>query len=140
MNEQKAARRNRIRDYIALHGGCAYEDSLDHLVEKEIRLAREEEIRLAMAGASPLESVTEDCRVDLRTRALKLYRPPFRFEHGYIFDAANEVVADSRVQILRVRGWGRISYLPEPERLQDAVGSMIAEALTSYWKSSTEGK
>jgi hypothetical protein len=34
----------------------------------------------------------------------------------------------------RVRGWGRIQYLPNPEALQDKVGEMIAEAITDYWK------
>ncbi|MDB5822229.1 MAG: hypothetical protein JWR21_933 [Herminiimonas sp.] len=68
-------------------------------------------------------------------QALALYKPPFRFEHGYIFDAEHMMVADDQGQdvALRVRGWGRISYLPDAEALQDEVGRLIAEALTEYW-------
>jgi len=67
--------------------------------------------------------------------ALALYQPPFRFDHGYIFDANHRMVADNEGQdvALRVRGWGRISHLPTPEALQDKVGELIAEALTEYW-------
>ena len=67
--------------------------------------------------------------------ALALYTPPFRYLHGYIWDANNCMVADDKGQdiALRVRGWGRISYLPEPEVLQDEVGNLMAQALTEFW-------
>ena len=71
---------------------------------------------------------------DLKAEALGLYRPPFRYEHGYIYDARNYMVADESSHCLRVRGWGRISYLKNPEALQDAAGELVAEALTEYWR------
>lgn len=72
---------------------------------------------------------------DIRDSALALYKPPFKFDRGYIWDANNQMVADDDGQdvALRIRGWGRISYLPNPEVLQDEVGRLIAEALTEYW-------
>lgn len=76
---------------------------------------------------------------DLQTRAWKLYRPPFRYEHGYIFDREGNTVADggeggnTALGVVRVRGWGRIGYMPDAEELQDAVGDLIAKALTIYW-------
>lgn len=81
----------------------------------------------------------------VRDRAFKLYRAPFRFERGYIWDADNEMVADDHVgdaaeinpdvaPAARVRGWGRIGYLPEAEATQDAVGALFAEALTKLWR------
>lgn len=71
---------------------------------------------------------------DLKAEALGLYLPPFRYVHGYIYDARNNMVADESGHCLRVRGWGRISYLKDPETLQDAAGEIIAEALTEYWQ------
>lgn len=76
---------------------------------------------------------------DLKAKALALYKPPFKFDHGYIFDAdnqmvADEVEADSMINALRIRGWGRIGYMENPEALQDKVGELIAEALTDYWE------
>lgn len=58
---------------------------------------------------------------ELKQRALDLYKPPFRFIHGYIQDSDGRTVADndgvSEGIAARVRGWGRISYLPTPEQL-----------------------
>lgn len=78
-----------------------------------------------------------------RAAALALYRPPFTFRMGYIRDAGGHMVADqdgfgegSKVfdsVAARVRGWGRIGYMPDAEALQDEVGVVIAEALTAYW-------
>lgn len=73
----------------------------------------------------------------MKDKAKELYTPPFRFEYGYIFDANGNMVADNRTDgedaALRVRGWGRIQYHENPEQLQDAVGELIAEALTEFW-------
>lgn len=68
--------------------------------------------------------------------ALRLYTPPFRYEHGFIWDATNNMVADNDGQdiALRIRGWGRIGYKPDPEKLQDAVGKLMARALTEFWE------
>lgn len=74
---------------------------------------------------------------DIRDRARALYKPPFRLEHGYIIDSSGRHVADQAGDdvkaMLRIRGWGRIGYLNDPEKLQDTVGELIAEALTKYW-------
>lgn len=77
-----------------------------------------------------------DSKAMLCTAALELYKPPFRFDRGYIFDADSRMVYDNEgVDTMgRVRGWGRIQYLPNPEALQDKVGEMIAEALNDFWK------
>ena len=68
--------------------------------------------------------------------ALRLYQTPFRYQHGYIWDANNHIVADSEGQdvALRVRGWGRIGYKANPEQLQDKVGELIAQAMTEFWQ------
>ena len=80
---------------------------------------------------------------DLKQCALALYKPPFRRVHGYIYDADSRVVADDAAATdedaaLRIRGWGRIQYLTDPEALQDAAGDLIAEALTEYWQCRTQ--
>lgn len=87
-----------------------------------------------------LASVAKSVTDDLFTAALTLYTPPFRYHAGYIWDATgNSMVADLpdsigfEARLMRVRGWGRISYRQDPEQLQDKVGELIAEALTEYW-------
>lgn len=77
--------------------------------------------------------------IEMKEKALALYKPPSSFECGYIFDANNQMVADeadadSMINALRIRGWGRIGYMENPEALQDKVGELIAEALTQYWE------
>lgn len=83
------------------------------------------------------ENIPEQPVSELRARAISLYKPPFKFDFGYIWDAGGQMVADQNLnedgQILRVRGWGRISYLENPEALQDEVGEVIALALSNYW-------
>lgn len=82
---------------------------------------------------------------DIRKAAFDLYTPPFRHEHGYILDANNQVVADNGaigemkgVIAARIRGWGRIQYMDNPEgraaALQDEVGAIVADALTAWWQ------
>jgi len=73
---------------------------------------------------------------ELQQAALELYESPFKFECGYIYDAKNRMVADDDGQdvVLRVRGWGRINSLENPEKLQDTVGELIAQALTEFWE------
>ncbi|HCJ29158.1 MAG TPA: hypothetical protein DHV63_07680 [Pseudomonas sp.] len=78
---------------------------------------------------------------EITSRALALYKPPFRFDrYGYIWDAEDNMVADNHIEAeadgaaLRVRGWGRISYLKNPEQLQDEIGRIMAQALTEYWE------
>lgn len=78
---------------------------------------------------------------------MAIYKPPFKYEHGYIFDADHHMVADdgsiddtepsvSNAIACRIRGWGRIGYMPNPEKLQDEVGAMVADALTAYYTTS----
>lgn len=81
---------------------------------------------------------------DLKAQALALYSPPFKFEKGYVWDSKGHMVADDHQgqfnpSALRVRGWGRIVNLKghevrELEALQDAVGELIAKALTEFWE------
>lgn len=76
---------------------------------------------------------------NLRDKAVSLYKPPFRFEHGYILDAESRIVADNDVEdadgaALRVRGWGRIGHMENAEALQDEVGNVIALAMTEFWQ------
>jgi len=75
-------------------------------------------------------------------RGRRHFKPPFRFENGYIWDADGEMVADNRPEIddppqpdatLRVRGWGRMKYEKDSEQLYQAVGRAIADALTRGW-------
>lgn len=77
-----------------------------------------------------------DIKTVLTDRALSIYKPPFRFESGYFFDADNNMVADKH-EDMRVRGWGRISYMPAPEELQDHIGMLIAKAMTEFWERNT---
>lgn len=72
--------------------------------------------------------------------ALALYEGPFSFDGIYIIDKNGQMVADQggngevRQSIaLRIRGWGRVQYLPDPINLQNEIGRMIAEAMTEYW-------
>lgn len=79
---------------------------------------------------------------EIAAEALKLYKPPFKHMHGYIYDAADSMVSDNGVEIddammHRIRGYGRISYMEHPHDLQDAVGVIVAEALTDYWEKHT---
>ena len=77
----------------------------------------------------------------LRQRAIALYQPPFNFNRfGYITDANHQTVADNNVSddesgkaLLRVRGWGRISYMDDAAPLQDQVGLELMEALNAHW-------
>lgn len=73
--------------------------------------------------------------MQMKKQAMSLYVPPFRFEHGYIFDSQGNMLADDHTDgaIARIRGWGKIGYLPEAEEIQDTLGDIMAEALTDYW-------
>lgn len=81
------------------------------------------------------ENAPEDSLLAFAHHALALYKAPFRYENGYVYDAMNEMVADDEGQdiLLRVRGWGRIRHMDDPESLRNAIGEIIAQALTEYW-------
>lgn len=74
---------------------------------------------------------------ELKKTIVSLYKPPFKYQYGYIFDSEGNMVTDDLVkdenQVARVRGWGRLSYMDNPEQLQDGVGEMIADILTKHW-------
>lgn len=70
--------------------------------------------------------------------SMELYEAPFRFSHGYIFDAKGNTFSDcsggeEETFAARIRGWGRISYYKNSEALQDEIGEHMAKALTEYW-------
>lgn len=82
--------------------------------------------------------------------ALDLYKPPFEFKYGYIFDGNGKTFADNSCEndesvtsskdgslLLRVRGWGHIQKLKtdyDNGDIQDEVGRLIAVALTEFWE------
>ena len=80
----------------------------------------------------------------LPVRAIEIFTPPFRYENGFIVDSSDNIVAYSwrdkaaRLIASRIRGWGRIQYMDNPEwsadEIQDEVGKIVAEALNSFWE------
>jgi len=78
-----------------------------------------------------------------RAAAMAIYTPPFKFQYGYIYDSQNRMVADNGpicdgpnvegAVAARVRGWGRIGYMPNAAELQDEVGQMMVDALNAYY-------
>jgi hypothetical protein len=73
-----------------------------------------------------------------RKAAMAIYTPPFKFQSGYIFDSQNLMVADDGDKVegavaARVRGWGRLGYLPNGAAIQDEIGQMMADALNAYY-------
>lgn len=79
-------------------------------------------------------------KTELTKKALSICKPPFEFKHGYIFDSDGHMVADHPLEegILRIRGWGRIQYMGNPEQLQDEIGKLIAQAMTEFWEKNSE--
>ena len=83
-----------------------------------------------------------------RKAAMAIYTPPFRYEHGYIFDSQRHMVADNGpicdgpsvegAVAARVRGWGRIVYMPNAKELQDEIGAMLADALNALYAKESE--
>ena len=87
--------------------------------------------------------------MNIEKKALSLYKPPFKFQCGYIYDSNGDCFADINARLddtieaadgsiaLRVRGWGRIQYIKSEfdcEDLQDAVGHEIVKALNKHWE------
>ena len=72
-----------------------------------------------------------------RAAAMAVYTPPFKYKYGYIYDSQNLMVADNDgvegAVAARVRGWGRLGYLPNGAELQDEIGQMMADALTALY-------
>lgn len=80
----------------------------------------------------------------IRKAAMAVYKAPFKYNHGYIYDSQNLMVADdggygddnsvSGAVASHVRGWGRLGYLPDGDKLQDEIGQMMADALNLYYE------
>lgn len=85
----------------------------------------------------------------LEQTAIELYKPPFKFQYGYVYDSNGNCFADinggcdDTIETecgsiaLRVRGWGRIQYIKgthSPEDIQDQVGKEIVKALNAHWE------
>ena len=75
----------------------------------------------------------------LKKKAISMYKPPFSFSRGYIFDSEGTMFSDdggSGDRVARIRGWGHIGGEKDfnPENIQDALGEMFAEALNAYWE------
>jgi hypothetical protein len=91
------------------------------------------QIRAALSEQEPVAASLGNAR----KAAMAIYTPPFRFERGYVFDSRGHMVSDidgvENAVAARVRGWGRISYMPTPEDLQDEIGAMMADALNAYY-------
>jgi hypothetical protein len=72
-----------------------------------------------------------------RKAAMAVYTPPFKYLHGYIYDSQNNMVADADgvdgAVAARVRGWGRLGYMPNGAELQDEIGQMMADALNALY-------
>jgi len=73
---------------------------------------------------------------EVEGKVLALYKSPFRREFRYILDANDELIIDDsgdQAAMTHVHDWGRISQTEASEELQNAVGDLIAKALTLYW-------
>ena len=76
-----------------------------------------------------------------RKAAMAVYKPPFKYQHGHIYDSRHFMVADNGgveggvegAVASRIRGWGRLGYLPDAEELQDEIGRMMADALNALY-------
>lgn len=95
-----------------------------------------EEMTTISPESTPTESTLNGSK---RAAAFALYQGPFIYYRGYIHDTNGHMVADQSSYVedtiaLRVRGWGRIGYLPNAAELQDEVGGLIAEAMTKFWE------
>jgi len=85
-----------------------------------------------------------------RKAAMAVYTPPFKFMYGYIYDSGNRMVADNGeingeqsvegAVAARVRGWGRIGYMPNAKQLQDEIGQMMADALNAFYTRPSSSK
>jgi hypothetical protein len=78
---------------------------------------------------------------ELQKQALDMYKPPFQFHHGYIFDSAGHMFADegrpeeaASLIAVRIRGWGRLGKLSNGAEVQDAAGHLVVAALNAFWK------
>ena len=52
----------------------------------------------------------------------------------YFWGAGGEMVADMHDDELRVRGWGAIQYLKDPEQYQDFIRDFIKDAINEKYE------
>ncbi len=131
---------NEDEDYTTLSGeGAFYNDwraAIDAAMQAEVTRARNDErIAMQQEPVPPFGSK--------RVAAMAVYTPPFKYEHGYIFDSQRLMVADNGpicngpsvkgAVASRVRGWGLLGYLPNGAELQDEIGRMMADALNQLY-------
>lgn len=59
----------------------------------------------------------------------KLFKPPFKlcFMKQYVYDSDNNTVADFRNDgdSFRVRGWGRMKYMPNADKAMDELEAFL---------------
>ena len=77
---------------------------------------------------------------EARRVGMSLYKPPFKYEHGFIFDSNDHIFADdgpTGMLLARIRGWGYIQHAGgttvTAEAIQDELGQVVADALTEFW-------
>jgi hypothetical protein len=92
----------------------------------------------ALAAQEPAQAVEPEPPFDTKRKAaMAIYKPPFKHHRGYIYDSQQHMVADDHdvhaAVAARVRGWGRIGYMQNPEKLPDEVGEMMADALNALY-------
>lgn len=67
---------------------------------------------------------------DIRKKVLEIFKPPFIYLNGWIFDKENN-------PIMQIRGWGHIttSMLGDFEAIdiQDELGKMVMESLNEKY-------
>lgn len=72
---------------------------------------------------------------------MRLLKPPFSHQHGYIFDDAGQMVADTPDDdddggVIRIRGWGRLRNQFGAEKaaqVQDEIAELVVEAMNAFW-------
>ena len=81
---------------------------------------------------APLQNASEARRV-----GMSLYKPPFRYEHGYIFDSNVADDGPTGMLLARILGWGYIQHAGgatvTAEAIQAELGQVVADALTEFW-------
>ncbi len=101
-----------------------------HLLAGKRRNMEDKQIKQkSQESASQVERLLSD--------SFALYKPPFRYDSTYIWDAKHEMVMnvnETSESELVLRGWGRVGGMENAEALHDEVGKHIAKALTEYWE------
>jgi hypothetical protein len=80
-------------------------------------------------------SLTEDQINDI---AFELFKPPFVYSGGHIFDSVGNAVGENDGRalnaILVFKADERYKHLDQIDDINEALGKHIAEALTDHWK------